>query len=219
MAKLEDRLFENDSGPVDWRKHYSAEDLARYDEQLKALAEKYRGKVVKTTPFETAHANARVEPEPSRAQIDAGNYRMGHIEFQGLNITIENPKGSIRSGIGEDGKPWSSSLGADYGYIKRTTGADGEQVDVYVGPNHTAPYVWLIDQAGSTPGEFDEHKALLGFLSEALALAAYRTSFSDAKDRVGAVSQLTMAEFRDFLRNGDLTEPYDMEPGEGMDTD
>ena len=42
-------------------------------------------------------------PEPTESQKKAGTYKMGHLSFQGLPISVENPKGSTRSGVGYDG--------------------------------------------------------------------------------------------------------------------
>lgn len=36
---------------------------------------------------------------PTDAQKEAGNYKKGHVWIQGLDITIENPKGSVRSEV------------------------------------------------------------------------------------------------------------------------
>jgi len=75
-------------------------------------------------------ARADVAPAPTEAQKEAGNYRKGHLTLQGLDIALENPKGSTRSGTDQDGKTWQSNMAHDYGYIKRTLGADGDHVDV-----------------------------------------------------------------------------------------
>ena len=40
-----------------------------------------------------------VEKSPSKAQQEAGNYKKGHVNVQGFDISIENPKGSTRSGV------------------------------------------------------------------------------------------------------------------------
>ena len=39
-------------------------------------------------------------PEPTDAQKEAGNYKKGHVRLNGLDISIENPQGSTRSGTG-----------------------------------------------------------------------------------------------------------------------
>ena len=61
------------------------------------------------------------------------SYKKGHLTLQGLDIALENPKGSTRSGTDQDGRPWQSTMAHDYGYIKRTQGADGDHVDVFIG--------------------------------------------------------------------------------------
>ena len=59
------------------------------------------------------------------------------VKLQGLDIAIENPKGSERKGVGKDGEEWSVAMPSHYGFVRRTEGADGDQVDVYVGPNRS----------------------------------------------------------------------------------
>lgn len=116
---------------------------------------------------------------PTPAQIAAGNDPKGHVRIAGMDVTIETPKNALRHGVGPDGKPWSVIMPADYGYIRRTTGADGEQIDCYVGPNPDAPIAWVIMQRDLRTGGFDEHKVMLGFDSEAEAVGAYSLGFSD----------------------------------------
>ncbi|ELY1973236.1 hypothetical protein SL040_004723, partial [Aeromonas salmonicida] len=60
-------------------------------------------------------ARAEVAPEPTEAQKEAGNYKKGHLTLQGLDIALENPKGSTRSGTDQDGKAWQSTMTHDYG--------------------------------------------------------------------------------------------------------
>ena len=45
----------------------------------------------------------KVNTNPSEAQINANNYKKGHINLLGFNISIENPKGSYRCGKVSDG--------------------------------------------------------------------------------------------------------------------
>ena len=87
-------------------------------------------------------AEVDVETTPTEAQKEAGNYRKGHVRLHGMDISIENPHGSERSGVGKDGKPWSVTMPASYGYVRRTEGADGDQVDVYVGPEPESDQVF-----------------------------------------------------------------------------
>jgi Inorganic Pyrophosphatase len=151
----------------------------------------------------------RVDRNPSEAQKEAGNYRKAHIRIHGLDITIENPCGSYRNGVGDDGKPWRCRLPAHYGYIKRTEGSDGDHVDVYIGPHHKSPKVYVIDQHDLKSGKYDEHKVMLGFASKGQAKETYHRTFSDGKgkDRIGHIEAMTVDEFKDWLRNGDTTAP------------
>ncbi len=144
-----------------------------------------------------------VNHKPTDAQKEAGNYRKEHIRFQGLPITIENKAGSERSGVDGAGKRWSCKLPADYGYIKRTEGADGDHVDVYVGPDAGSRQVFIVNQH-ELGGKFDEHKVLLGFDSEQQAVDHYCRAFSDGRghERIGSVETVSMDTFKHWLANG-----------------
>ena len=149
-------------------------------------------------------------PEPTDSQKLSGNYKKHHIKLHGLDFAIENPKGSFRKGIDENGKRWSSELPAHYGYIKKTEGADGDHVDAYVGPNEDSELVFIVDQKDHNTGEFDEHKCIFGCLSMAQAMELYCSSFSDGKgkERLGSLSPLHVLQFKEWLQSGDTTKPY-----------
>lgn len=151
-------------------------------------------------------AALRVETNPSEGQKHAGNYTKGHIKWRGLDITIENPKGSVRSGKTKEGRAWSSILPDHYGYIKRTSGADGDHVDCYFGPDHRANRVYVIDQKHHETEKFDEHKCMLSYDSIESAKRAYRAAFSDDKDRILHVTAMTLSRFKGWLK-GDTTKP------------
>lgn len=140
--------------------------------------------------------------QPTDAQKVAGNYKKTHVTFYGIPISIENPKGSIRSGKG-----WSVKVPYHYGYIKRTGGADGNHVDVCIGDHPESQTVFIIDQKHAHDGRFDEHKCMLGYLTREDAVDAYRAGFSDGRgnDRLGPVARLTIYEFKDWLKNHDTT--------------
>jgi hypothetical protein len=146
---------------------------------------------------------------PTEAQKEAGNYRKGHVRVHGMDLSIETPKGAKRSGKGKDGKPWSVTMPAHYGYIRGTKGADGDHVDAYLGPHPGNPNVHVVDQVDAYTGKFDEHKALIGFQSRQHALDHYNRGFSDGrgKDRVGAVTTLPAHKFRSWVEKGRRTRP------------
>ncbi len=154
-------------------------------------------------------ARGSVNHEPTEAQKEAGNYKKEHRSFQGLNIAIENKKGSIRRGVDAGGKRWACELPADYGYIKRTVGADDDHVDCYVGPDPNSKQVFIINQCDHKTGRFDEHKVMLGFDSERSAVETYCRAFSDNKGRarIGSVETVSMDTFKHWLRNGKTRRP------------
>jgi inorganic pyrophosphatase-like protein len=152
----------------------------------------------------------RVEPDninhdPTEAQKKAGNYAKDHVHIHGLDITIENAKGAMRSGVDRGGKPWSVKMPAHYGYIKGTVGKDKDHVDVYVGTHQRSPHVFVVDQVDADSAKFDEHKAFLGFSSKEQAKKAYLAAFSDGKgqQRLGHMAEMSVDTFKRWLVNGD----------------
>lgn len=145
-----------------------------------------------------------VNAAPSEAQAKAGNYQKGHIKIQGLDVSIENPRGSTRRGTDEDGTAWQSpDLPADYGYIKGTTGKDGDHVDVYIGPNPQSDRVFVIDQHDLKTGKFDEHKSVLGADTIGEAVDLYVNSFDNPTlDRIGDVTEMSVDEFKQWVKDG-----------------
>ena len=90
------------------------------------------------------------ETNPSDAQKESGNYKKGHIKFGGYNYTIENPKGSTRSGKDADGKEWKVTMHDTYGYIRGKFGKDGDHLDMFI--NDKAD---LDNWKGDVPDEFN----------------------------------------------------------------
>lgn len=160
---------------------------------------------------EAATSPTNAMPEPSEAQKEAGNYAKGHTRINGLDITIENPRGSERKGKRPDGSEWSHQMSDHYGYIKTTKGADGDHVDVYVGQNPEASRVFVIDQLNQETGEFDEHKVMMGYQNQQDAVVAYKGNF-DPGWKVGPVRAMTTDEFKGWLDSGDTTAPVSSAP-------
>jgi hypothetical protein len=124
-----------------------------------------------------------------------------HITFQGLKISIENKKGSIRKWYDPDGKERGRcTMHAHYGFIDGVEGADGEELDVYVGPHEDATEAYVIDQRKAPDFKvFDEQKCLLGFRSPAEAAALYNKQYNDTRF-FGAMKAMPMAEFKAALK-------------------
>ena len=152
--------------------------------------------------------------EPTEAQKEAGNYKKGRVKVQGLDIAIENPKGSTRSGTDPNGNRWENTMAHHYGYLNRTEGADGDHVDVFIGPDPESDRVFVVDQQNAD-GTFDEHKVLLGFKNQAEARKGYRDNY-DKGWKVGPVKRLSMDEFKDWLKNGDTKKPLQPEKAKAI---
>lgn len=124
-------------------------------------------------------ASAEVETSPTEAQKKAGNYKMGHVKVGAFDVTIENPKGSERSGTDANGKKWSVKMNNTYGYIRGTEGVDGNHIDVFLAEDMDkwdGKYVFVVDQY-NPDGTFDEHKVMLGFNSMEEARSAYLSNY------------------------------------------
>lgn len=118
-------------------------------------------------------------------------------KFQGLNISIENKKGSIRHWHDplkdENGE---TKMKCDYGYIRLTEGADGDHVDVYIGPDKEAGRVYVIHQNNPKNGEYDEDKVMLGFNSADEAKTEYLKHYDDPKF-FGSIEEYNFLTFAD----------------------
>ena len=167
---------------------------------------KFRAQPLEHQDFEVAAHQAAPSPlnalrEPTQAQKEAGNYRKGHVNFQGMPIAIENPRGSIRSGPG-----WSVTMAHHYGYLERTTGADHEGVDVFVGPDLESDLVTVVNQV-NPDGSFDEHKLMLGFGTENEARRGYLASYTPGWTGMGSTWTCDVDDLKDWLEFGDLSAP------------
>lgn len=159
------------------------------------------------------NAIAETEPNPSEAQKKAGNYKKGHLSFGGYDFTVETPKGTIRSGKDEQGKPWSVTMHDTYGYILGKIGVDGDHIDMFI--NDAADLdsfdgnVYVVDQVNPETGEFDEHKVMYGYPSEEAATEAYLANYSKGWKGLGKVTAVTKATFDKWLESSDRkTKPF-----------
>lgn len=144
-------------------------------------------------------ARKEVAPNPTDAQKEAGNYKKGHVKIDGYDITIENPKGSERSGIDANGDKWSVTMNNDYGYIRGTEGVDGDHIDVFLSDNPAEGNVYVVDQLDTTTGKFDEHKVMYGFGSIQEATDAYLANYSPGWMGIGAVTEVSKDEFKKWI--------------------
>lgn len=157
---------------------------------------------------QNAATSAYSRTPPTLAQREASNYAMGHAVLHGVAVRIENPRNTFREGIGADGKPWRTRLAAHYGDFPGTRGNDGDPVDGFFGPFPESTAVWVVNQRHVGGNEFDEHKAMLGFVSERQARDAYQDSFD--RDWAGLMSIVpaTINQFKWWLKSGDKSRPF-----------
>jgi SNF2 family DNA or RNA helicase len=120
----------------------------------------------------------------------------GRTTVKGLDIGIENKKGTTRKGVNDDGTAWKTLMNFDYGYIRRTESlSDGEYVDCYVGDDKESDNVFIVNQNNPFTGEFDEQKILLGFNTEEEAEKAYKKQYDNPKF-FGSIKEMPFDEFK-----------------------
>ena len=142
------------------------------------------------------------ETNPSYAQKESGNYKKGHIKFGGYDYTIENPKGSTRSGKDADGKEWKVTMHDTYGYIRGKFGKDGDHLDMFINDKADLDNwngdVFVVDQV-NPDGSFDEHKVMYGYDSMDDAKKAYLANYSDGWQGLGNITGASKDEFDKWL--------------------
>lgn len=145
----------------------------------------------------------QVNTEPSEAQKEAGNYMKGHVSFGGYDYTIENPAGSIRRGRDADGNEWEQKMNNTYGYILGKFGKDGDHLDMFINDkadlDNWNGNVYVVDQVNPKTGEFDEHKILYGFVSEAEAREAYLSNYEKGWKGLGDITGVPKETFDKWL--------------------
>ena len=152
------------------------------------------------------------ETNPSDAQKESGNYKKGHVKFGGYDFTIENPKGSYRSGKDADGTEWKQKMNDTYGYIRGKFGKDGDHLDMFI--NDKADLddwngnVYVVDQVNKD-GSFDEHKVMYGFDSEEDAKKAYLSNYEEGWQGLGNITGVSKETFDNWLNSSDRkTKPF-----------
>ena len=158
---------------------------------------------------DAAHSPDNDLPDPTDAQKEAGNYKKAHVRLYGLDISIENPAGSTRSGVDPDGKRWEVSIRDHYGYIKGTVGKDKDHLDVFI-PEGFIPTdkdkIFVVNQIDPKTGKFDEHKIVFGSQGEAAARTTYLRNYDKTgPSRIGSITEMPLDEFKGWLDSGDTT--------------
>lgn len=161
-------------------------------------------KIIEHTKFSLRLKSAidETETNPSDAQKESGNYKKGHIKFGGYDYTIENPKGSIRSGKDANGKEWKVTMHDTYGYIRGKFGKDGDHLDMFINDKADLDNwngdVFVVDQV-NPDGSFDEHKVMYGYDSMNDAEKAYLANYSKGWQGLGNITGASKEEFDKWL--------------------
>lgn len=127
---------------------------------------------------------------------DAQRALQGRINFQGLEVSIENRKGGVREGVDPDGNEWRTKMKYPYGYIRRTEGADGDHVDCFVGPVKDSATVYVVHIKDPKTDKYDEDKVMLGFSSKEDAEKAFRQHYDNPEKFFLDTTEMTMEEFK-----------------------
>lgn len=150
-----------------------------------------------------AVAEKETDTTPTEKQKEAGNYKKGHVQVGTFNTTIENPKGSVRSGIDTEGNKWKTIMQNTYGYIRGTEGVDGDHIDVFLSDDidgWNGRRVFVVDQYNED-GSFDEHKVMLGFNETDDAEAAYFANYDSdwANNHKTVVTAVNLEDFEKWI--------------------
>lgn len=164
--------------------------------------------VAQTIDEKIAKAEEETDVNPTEGQKEAGNYKKGHVRIDGYDITIEQPKGSVRRGTDADGKQWEQTMNNTYGYIRGTEGVDGDHIDIFLSDNPTEGNVYVVDQV-NPDGSFDEHKVMYGFQSADDARAAYLSNYEEGWKGLGTITEVSKDEFKKWVNSSHRkTKPF-----------
>lgn len=159
-----------------------------------------------TTFFTAAKLFARFALESAGDQ-GIGTWQDGIVQYRltwnGLDISIESPKGSIREGVDKNGKPWRTTMQCDYGYFEGYEGFDGDKLDVLLGPELTCPQVFVIHQKKQGEHAFDECKVVIGCESLPQAHALYLSNYQEGWEvNIHSIESFDVVGFKAWLDMG-----------------
>ena len=180
----------------------SHKDIEAYKKKSKQYDEE---KKASTIGERILAAEKEVNTSPTDKQKEAGNYKKGHVQIGTFNVTIEQPKDSVRSGVDANGKKWETTMHNTYGYIRGTEGVDGDHIDVFLSNDidgWNGNKIFVVDQYNED-GTFDEHKVMLGFNDIEEAESAYLDNYEkgwEKKHKI-VVSPIHTEEFEKWINS------------------
>ena len=116
------------------------------------------------------------------------------INYNGLPITIEYKKGTVRSGVDREGNDWQQKMFHHYGHFDDIVGADGEKLDVYVNAGVRSNKLFRITQLNVLTKEFDEYKIMVAFKDEEHAKRGYLIHYPDNWEGYGGIEEISFME-------------------------
>lgn len=134
-------------------------------------------------------------------QLEKAYKLQGRRTWRGMQISIENRKGSVRRWKDSDGNTGESKMHWPYGYIRKTEGADGDHYDCYIGPNEQCTNAYVVHQHHPETGKYDEDKVMLGWDSAAKAKVAYLKQYDDPRF-FGSMTTMTVEDFKAKVLGG-----------------
>ena len=217
-GNLEDEAEDDEDGGAGPLDPNYMKALGALKRRLESFVDSREVPTTDTSAKDGVQKNRKVKPntKPIERQVVGVAEHVGPMDeadlpkmrIGGMTAVIENPRNSIRSGNGVTG-PWKIKMPHHYGYIKGSKGADGDEIDVFIGPNPKSPRVFVVNQNDASTGEFDEHKVLLGFNSPRAAKQGYMQSYGKGWKGFGNMVEISMNEFRDWCKSSAEEIPLD----------
>ncbi len=140
-----------------------------------------------------------------RREVDAAEARdadgrsVMDLTMHGIPVRVETRKGDLRG-------PYRMAY--DYGYVPGVKGADGDSMDVALGPAPESDWVYVFDQRRVPPDRgFDEHKCFLGWQDLATAVRAFNAGHDRACQVYMDVTPMQVADFKEWLKRGNHSAP------------
>jgi len=182
------------------------------DEDLPALADRDDNAAVMAKAFLAGRRGALLHDlRAVEGALVKARALHGRRELDGLQISIENRRGSLRHWTDHDGTEGSSRMSHPYGYVRGTVGSDGDHVDCFLGPlaeTGTVEATTVYVVTTRKPPEFrdiDEQKCLIGWPDLASARAAFVGAYSNGGAKF--IHQIDALSWTDFKREALASRP------------
>jgi ppGpp synthetase/RelA/SpoT-type nucleotidyltranferase/SAM-dependent methyltransferase len=141
-----------------------------------------------------------------RALLKAQRKLHGRRWVDGLHVSIENRRGSVRHWRDHDGTDGRTKMRSPYGYLRGTVGADNDQVDTFLGPHarseEVANYPVYIVTTQKPPdfSQVDEQKVMVGYPSQAAARTDFLHHYGGEERYIGQIDVLSWEDFKRDVR-------------------